>query len=130
MTERISGTFDVRMTREATDGGVADAGIGRMTLDKRYHGDLDATATGEMLAVMTATPGSAGYVALERVEGRLAGRSGAFHLQHAGTMDRGQPTLVVTVIPDSGTGELTGLSGRLAIRIEGGQHFYDFDYAF
>ncbi len=129
MTERISGTFDVRMTRDAVHDG-ADAGIGRMSITKRYHGDLEGTAVGEMLAAMTTTPGSAGYVALERVEGRLAGRSGAFHLQHSGTMDRGEPTLVVTVVPDSATGELVGLRGRLAIRIEGGQHYYDFDYAF
>lgn len=128
MTTRITGTFDVRMTREAVHDGAADAGIGRMSLDKRYHGDLDATGTGEMLAAMTSTPGSAGYVALERVEGRLAGRAGAFHLQHSGTMDRGTPTLVVAVVPDSGTGELVGLDGRMDIRIDGGQHFYDFDF--
>ncbi len=130
MTEHISGTFDVTMGKEAVHEAAEDSGIGRMSLDKQYHGDLDATGVGEMLAAMTGTPGSAGYVAIEFVEGTLGGRSGSFFLQHAGTMNRGQPTLSVTVVPDSGTGELTGLSGRLNIRIVEGKHLYDFDYSF
>ena len=130
MTEHISGTFDVTMGKEAVHEAAEDSGIGRMSLDKQYHGDLDATGVGEMLAAMTGTPGSAGYVAMEFVEGTLGGRSGSFFLQHAGTMNRGQPTLSVTVVPDSGTGELTGLSGRLNIRIVEGKHLYDFDYSF
>ena len=128
MTERITGTFDVKMNPLPLHEAAVDAGIGRMGLDKRYHGALDASGVGEMLAAMTTTPGSAGYVALERVDGTLGGRSGSFFLQHSGTMDRGAPTLSVTVVPDSGTGELAGLSGRLAIRIESGAHYYDFDY--
>ncbi len=130
MREHISGTFDVTMGKEAVHDAAGESGIGRMTLDKRYHGDLDATGVGEMLAAMTATPGSAGYVAMEWVEGTLAGRSGSFLLQHTGTMNRGTPTLSVTVVPDSGTGQLAGLSGRLDIRVVEGEHLYDFDYSF
>lgn len=129
MTEHISGSFDVKMTPESMHDAATGSGIGRMSLSKRYHGDLDATGVGEMLAAMTATPGSGGYVALERVDGSLQGCAGTFLLQHTGTMTRGTPQLSVTVVPDSGTGALAGLSGRLAIRIEGGGHFYDFDYA-
>ena len=129
MTERISGSFDVKMTPETAHAAGASAGIGRMSLDKRYHGALDATGVGEMMTAMTATKGSAGYVAIERVEGTLDGRRGGFFLQHAGTMDRGSPSLSITVVPDSGNGDLEGLTGRLAIRIEDGKHFYDFDYA-
>ena len=129
MTHRITGTFDVTMTPQPMHDAAADAGIGRMALAKRYHGGLNATGVGEMLAAMTGTPGSAGYVAIEKVDGALDGRRGSFALQHLGIMNRGAPTLSVTVVPDSGTGELAGLSGRLAIRIEGGEHFYDFDYA-
>ena len=130
MTERISGTFDVTMSKEAMHDAAEDSGIGRMSLDKQYHGELDATGVGEMLAAMTATPGSAGYVAMEFVEGTLAGRSGSFFLQHSGTMDRGTPTLSVTVVPDSGTDQLVGLTGRLNIRIADGKHHYDFEYDF
>jgi len=128
MTSRITGTFEVAVGKATVHEAAADAGIGRMTLAKRYRGDLDATGVGEMLAAMTATPGSAGYVAMEKVDGTLDGRRGTFVLQHTGTMNRGAPTLSVTVVPDSGTGELVGLSGRVDIRIEGGTHFYDFDY--
>ena len=129
MTRRITGVFDVKMTPQPLHEAATASGIGRMSLAKRYHGDLDATGTGEMLAAMTPTPGSAGYVAMERVEGTLGGRRGAFFLQHAGTMERGAPRLSVTVVPDSGTEELTGLYGRMDIRIEDGKHSYDFEYA-
>ncbi len=130
MTDSISGTFDVKMTPHPPHDAATGAGIGRMALDKRYHGGLDATGVGEMLAAMTATPGSAAYVAIERVDGTLAGRRGAFFLQHAGTMDRGTPQLAVTIVPDSGTGDLVGIAGRLGIRIENGVHHYDLDYRF
>jgi len=130
MTERISGSFDVRMTPQDVHAQAAAAGFARMSLDKRYHGELDATGVGEMLAVRTATAGSAAYVAIEKVEGTLRGRRGSFFLRHAATMVRGTPDLSVTIVPDSGTGELVGLSGRLAIRIEDGKHFYDLDFAF
>jgi Protein of unknown function (DUF3224) len=115
-----AGAFDVKMT---------PAGETRFTLDKSYRGDLTATATGEMLVAMTATEGSAGYVAIEKVTGTLAGRTGTFHLQHTGTMNRGKPTLSITVVPDSGTAGLTGLTGSMAIQIGAdGSHAYTFDY--
>jgi hypothetical protein len=123
----ISGEFEVKMSPQPQDGS-PDA-PGRMLLDKRYHGALDATGSGQMLAKMSSTPGSAGYVAMELVSGSLEGKAGSFTLQHSGTMTRGVPSLSVTVVPDSGTEALQGLSGTMKIRIEGGKHFYDFDYA-
>ncbi|HEV7813577.1 MAG TPA: DUF3224 domain-containing protein [Janthinobacterium sp.] len=129
---QASGEFDVTLHPEplsATASSAAAAGLGRFSLDKRYHGALDASASGEMLSAMGAVQGSAGYVALERVDGVLDGRRGSFVLQHSGSMDRGAPFLSVTVVADSGTGELEGLTGKLSIRIEAGKHFYDFNYA-
>ena len=126
MPRRISGEFEVKMVAQAQDGG--PTAPGRMLLDKRYHGSLDASSVGQMLALRTALAGSAGYVAIETVTGSLNGRRGSFSLQHSGTMNRGTPRLSVTVIPDSGTEELTGLAGSMAIRIESGKHFYDFDF--
>ena len=127
-TTTISGTFDVKMTPQGS--AVEAAQIGRFSLDKTYHGDLEATALGEMIAVRTAQQGSAGYVAIERVTGTLAGRKGTFALQHSATMDRGTANLTIAVIPDSGTDGLTGISGTMGIRVEaGGKHFYDFTYA-
>jgi hypothetical protein len=99
-----------------------------MSIDKQFHGDLEASSAGQMLAFSSAVKGSAGYVALERVEGRLQGRSGSFVLQHSGTMTRGTPQLAITVVPDSGTGELMGLSGRMTIEISEGKHSYTFEY--
>jgi hypothetical protein len=126
--KRVSGTFEVTMDRQPIHAAGESSGIGRMSLAKRYHGALEATGVGEMLAAGTATPGSAGYVAIEQVDGTLDGRRGRFHLQHTGTMDRGTPSLTITVVPDSGTDALVGLSGRLTVRIESGAHEYDFDY--
>lgn len=123
-----SGKFDVKMIPQPAEEGVGDASIGRMALDKHYHGDLEATGLGQMLAIRTAVEGSAGYVALEQVSGSLHGRSGTFALQHNGTMTRGAPQLVITVVPDSGSDELQGVAGALAITISDGQHFYDFEY--
>ncbi|MEI9927173.1 MAG: DUF3224 domain-containing protein [Sphingomonas sp.] len=100
-----------------------------MAISKTFRGDLAATSTGQMLAVRTAVQGSAGYVAMERVSGSLAGKTGTFVLQHSGTMDKGAQSLTVAVVPDSGTGELAGLAGSMAIRIEGGKHFYTFQYS-
>ncbi len=122
MTQQVSGNFDVAMQAQP------DTFPERRGLSKRYHGALDATAEGQMLSCMGGRPGSAGYVAIERVTGTLQGRRGSFALQHSGLMNRGTPSLVITVVPDSGSGELTGLAGRMGIRIEGGRHFYDFDY--
>jgi Protein of unknown function (DUF3224). len=100
-----------------------------MSLDKQYSGDLVAHSLGEMLAYRSAVDGSAGYVAMERVTGTLRGHRGTFVLQHSGSMDRGAPTLIVSVVPDSGSGELAGLAGTLAIHIDAqGGHSYMFDY--
>ena len=99
-----------------------------MSLDKQYHGALSASGAGEMLAYMDRELGSGVYVALERVVGTLDGKRGEFLLHHRGIMERGAPSLAVAVVPDSGSGELAGLSGTLNIRIEGGKHYYDFDY--
>jgi len=99
-----------------------------MTIDKQFHGDLEGTSKGQMLSAMGSIKGSAGYVAMERVTGTLKGRSGSFVLQHSGTMTRGEPRLVVSVVPDSGTGELVGLAGTLTIKIAEGRHSYDFEY--
>ena len=129
MTTRASGTFEVRMSPQAPDEGAEGVGIGRMLIDKRFEGDLEGTSKGQMLAAGTSVAGSAGYVAMEQVTGKLAGRSGAFVLQHSGTMERGAARLTVSVVPDSGKGELEGLTGMMEIVIEEGQHSYVFDYA-
>ena len=100
-----------------------------MTLDKQFQGELEGTSRGEMLAFMTEVQGSAGYVAMERVTGRLAGRRGSFVLQHTGTMDRGTASLAVHVVPDSGTEELAGLTGTMNIIIAEGNHSYELDYS-
>lgn len=125
MATQASGTFEVKMTPRTSDAGAA---VGRFSLDKQFHGDLEGTSKGEMLAVGTAVNGSAGYVAMEQMTGTLSGRNGAFALQHTGTMTRGAPELSVTVVPDSGTGELSGLSGKMMINIVDGKHLYEFDY--
>ena len=122
---RATGTFDVKLTPQSTD---ESKMLGRLTIDKQFHGDLDGTSKGEMLTAGTELKDSAGYVAIERVSGRLQGRSGTFILQHTGTMNRGQPSLSVSVVPDSGTGELRGLSGTMTIDIGGGKHAYAFNY--
>ena len=128
MTTHASGTFEVRLTPQQHEEGVGDPTVGRLAISKKFHGDLEGTSLAQMLAVGTDVKGSAGYVAMERVTGLLAGRSGTFALQHSGTMTRGTPKLSVTVVPDSGTGELAGLSGSMVINIIDGKHFYEFDY--
>jgi hypothetical protein len=121
------GAFDVKtIPQPADEEGVA---IGRLLLDKQFHGDLEATSKGQMLAVRTGVANSAGYVAMEQVTGTLLGRTGSFVLQHSGTMNRGEQELLITVVPDSGTGELAGLMGTMMIIIEGGKHSYDFEYS-
>lgn len=122
------GTFDVKLQPQSSDEGAEGSSLARMSLDKQFHGDLAGASKGEMLSAGTSTKGSAGYVAIERVTGALEGRAGTFVLQHSGTMDRGAPRLIITVVPDSGTGRLVGLTGTMTIRIEGGKHFYEFDY--
>jgi hypothetical protein len=127
MTTRATGTFDVQLIPEASQEG-AGSTLGRMAIAKQFQGDLVGTSTGAMLSALTATKGSAGYVALERVTGTLHGRAGSFTLQHSGTMARGAQDLVITVVPDSGTDGLAGITGRMRIIIEGKQHSYEFDY--
>ena len=121
------GTFQVKRAPVPT--AFEAASLGRHSLDKVFSGDLEATSLGEMLSAGGSVPGSAGYVAMERVTGRLHGRSGVFVLQHSATMDRGTPTLTITVVPDTGTDALTGISGSMRIIIDKGQHFYEFDYS-
>jgi hypothetical protein len=127
LTSHASGTFEVKVAPQAPDDG-ADAGLGRMALDKQFHGDLDGTSKGQMLAAMSSVPGSGGYVAMERVTGTLKGKSGSFVLQHSGTMTRGVPQMTVSVVPDSGTEQLVGLAGMMSIKIADGKHSYEFDY--
>lgn len=129
MANRAKGEFEVKLAPQAPDSDVARAAsLGRMSIDKRFQGDLEATSQGEMLSALTEVKGSAGYVAMERVTGKLHGRSGTFVLQHSGSMARGDAQMSIAVVPDSGTGELVGLAGKLAIRIEDGKHFYEFEY--
>lgn len=130
MSQRAAGTFDVKVVPQKPDTQIARAAnLGRLTIDKRFHGDLEGISKGEMLATQTDTPGSAGYVALERVSGKLSGRTGSFVLQHSATMMRGKATSSISVVPDSGTGELQGLSGRMTITVAtDGGHSYEFDY--
>jgi uncharacterized protein (TIGR02246 family) len=128
VTTRARGTFEVKLAPQALTGQTADATLGRMSIDKQFKGDLEGTSTGEMLSAGTSVKGSAGYVAIERVSGTLQGRRGTFVLQHSGTMTRGAPQLSVTVVPDSGTGQLVGLMGTMAIDIADGKHSYDFEY--
>jgi len=133
MSEQIKGKFDVVMEPapdyEPMEGGLV---LGRLLLRKTFHGELEAAGTVRMLTAGTAVKGSAGYVAIELVQGKLRGKagwkSGSFVLQHTGVMNRGRPSLTVTVVPDSGTGELAGLSGAMAIDIVDGNHFYTFDF--
>ena len=126
---KISGTFDVTLNPLAAYAeGVNGVTLGRMSIDKVFHGALEATSKGEMLSAMTAVQGSAGYVAIEQVNGRLAGKQGTFVLQHFGTVNKGNSQLILEVVPDSGTDELVGLTGKMAINNEDGQHFYTFEY--
>ena len=128
MGEQASGPFEVNMS--PLEAWQKDGPLGRMSIDKRFHGPLEATSQGEMLSVMNPALGSGGYVALERVSGTLGGRKGTFVLLHSATMTRGEGALSVTVVPDSGTGDLAGLTGTMRILIApDGSHSYDFQYA-
>jgi hypothetical protein len=122
----ISGEFSVGMAGRDAEG--PSPAIGRMLLDKHYQGELTAHGAGQMLATHGRVAGSAAYVALETVTGTLQGREGSFALVHRGLMERGKPSLEIAVVPDSGTGALAGLTGRMHIRVEGHQHFYDFEF--
>jgi hypothetical protein len=126
---KVSGNFEVKLSPlDAYARGIGGINLGRMSIDKTFDGGLKAHSQGEMLSAMTPEKGSAGYVAIEQVSGTLSGRKGGFVLQHFGTMNKGQDHLVLEVVPGSGTGQLAGLAGKMAINIDDGQHLYEFEY--
>jgi hypothetical protein len=127
MDNRASGTFEVKVA-PLPDDMAADVGFGRWSLDKQFHGDLEATSKGQMLGAGTGVKGSQAYVAVEKVTGMLQGRRGTFILQHSGTMNRGAQKLMIAVVPDSGTDQLVGLAGTMNIIIADGKHSYELDY--
>jgi hypothetical protein len=129
MTHKVRGSFEVKLTPEGLEDKAEGSTLGRLSTDKQFHGDLDAISKGQMLTGMTDVPGSAGYVAIERVTGVLEGRRGSFVLQHTGTMSKADGyQLSVMVVPDSGSGQLVGLRGKLDIQIVEGKHLYEFEY--
>ena len=127
--QQVNGEFDVERTVEPACDMGDGVSAGHYRFDKRFHGALDASSVVHMLAVGTDVPGSAAYVAIERLSGTLQNRRGTLFLQHNGVMDRGAATLSLSIVPDSGTGEWQGISGRMAIDITDGKHFYTLDYA-
>jgi hypothetical protein len=129
MITPAKGSFEVTMNPQPPYDTAEGIVLGRVSISKQFRGDLEARSTVEMLSAITEVKGSAGYVALERVVGKLHGRSGSFVLQHSGTMTRGRAELAVSVVPDSGTGELRGLTGTMTIEITNGNHLYTFAYA-
>ena len=130
VNHHVSGAFDVKLSPLPADAGTEGTTLGRMSIDKKFHGDLEADSKGQMMSAMGSVKGSAGYVAMEQVTGTLQGRKGSFVLQHSGTMTRGVAELIVSVVPDSGTGELSGLAGKLTIHIASdGKHSYEFEYS-
>lgn len=127
MTGQAAGTFEVNLTPVAApDGGPAF--FGRMRIDKQFSGDLTGASEGLMLGVRTEIDGSAGYVAMEQVTASISGRNGTFVLQHDGLMNRGAPDLRIRIIPDSGTGDLEGITGSMRIEIDDGRHSYELEY--
>jgi Protein of unknown function (DUF3224) len=129
VTQRAAGPFEVKLAPLATAWAGDAAPLARMSIDKQFTGDLEATSQGEMLAASTTVKNSAGYVAIEKVTGTLHGREGTFILQHSATMNRGAPSLSIAVVPDSGTGALTGITGTMQINIADKKHSYIFDYS-
>jgi Predicted hydrolases or acyltransferases (alpha/beta hydrolase superfamily) len=129
MTGRASGTFEVEVKPVPAYNTSPDAQVARMSIDKKFHGDLEGTSKGEMLTAGSYTKGSAGYVAIERVTGTLNGKKGSFTFQHTATMNRGAPSLSITIVPDSGTDDLVGITGTMNIIMDGGKHSYQFDYS-
>ena len=125
---QATGTFEVQLTPQSSDAESESTPIGRMLIVKQYDGGLEAESKGQMLAYQSGVYGSAGYVAIERVNGTLDGRKGSFVLQHSGIMDQGDSQLTVIILPDSGTKELTGIQGSMTIKIEDGNHYYDLEY--
>ena len=128
VTAHATGSFEVKLLPQTDDEILKGTTVGRMTIDKQFHGGLEGSSRGEMLTGGTEVKNSAGYVAMEQFTGTLNGRKGSFILQHSATMNRGVPTLSITVVPDSGTGELVGLTGTFGIKITEGKHSYDFEY--
>jgi hypothetical protein len=128
MSAHASGTFEVKLNPQPPEDKAEGSTLGRMSIDKQFHGDLEGTSKGQMLTAMTDVKGSAGYVAIERVTGTLQGRSGSFVLQHNGTLNRSAAQQSITVVPDSGTGQLVGITGKMTITIADGKHSYDFEY--
>lgn len=127
---KATGTFEVKLQPlDAYTTGSDGITLARMSIDKTFAGDLAAQSQGEMLSALTPMSGSAGYVAIEQVNGRLHGKQGTFVLQHFGQMSAAEQHLILEVVPDSGTGELTGLGGKMVIQIADGQHGYEFDYS-
>jgi hypothetical protein len=129
MNCQAGGTFEVVMKPVSEPESVDNVALGRLSLNKQFHGDLAGTGKGEMLTAMTSVDGSAGYVAIERVTGTLNGRQGSFVFQHAGLMKRGAQQLSITVVPDSGTGQLAGIAGAFSLDVVDGEHFYTFEYS-
>ncbi|QJR79791.1 DUF3224 domain-containing protein [Alteromonas pelagimontana] len=128
---KITGIFNVTMSPlQAYAEGKDEISLGRMGLDKIYQGELDAVGQGEMLSAMTAVKGSAGYVAIEQITGVLCGKKGAFVVQHYGQMHQGDQSLVIDIVPDSGSGELTGIAGTMSITVNEGQHIYELEFSF
>jgi len=123
-----TGTFDVKLVPQQPDDKAEGSMLGRMTIDKQFQGDLEATAKGQMLTAGTDVKGSAGYVAIERITGTLNGLAGSFILQHNATLARGIPQQSITVVPDSGTGQLVGIAGKMTVIIDAGKHSYDLEY--
>lgn len=129
VTKQATGTFEVKVNPEPPEDKAEGSTLGRMSFDKQFHGDIEGTSKGQMLTAGTDVKGSAGYVAIERVSGTLNGRKGSFVLQHSGTMSKGALQMSINVVPDSGTGELVGLAGKMTIIIAEGKHSYDFEYS-
>ncbi len=126
---KASGEFQVSLkVIDSYAAGIEGINLGRMTIDKIFSGALNATSKGEMLSALTTVKGSAGYVAIEQVNGILSGKKGSFVLQHFGTMHRGKDNLILEVVPDSGTGELSGLAGKMSIKMDNGKHLYEMEY--
>lgn len=123
---RAAGTFEVKLS-PLTAYNQEDKTLGRFSIDKQFHGDLEATSKGEMLSAGNPNT-SGGYVAIEKVSGKLKGRTGSFVLQHTATMENGHPHMNIFVVPGSGSGELSGISGTMEIVIESGKHSYVFTY--
>ncbi|MEP6551558.1 MAG: DUF3224 domain-containing protein [Gemmatimonadales bacterium] len=129
MVTRARGTFDVTVKPLPADAGPGVESLGRLSIEKKFSGDIEGTSKGQMLTGGTAIKNSAAYVAIEQVSGSLKGRKGTFILQHTGVMNRGEGSLVITVVPDSGTGSLEGLTGTMVIKVDAGNHSYEMEYS-